>query len=69
MIYSQQHQAKQEAAKYQRMKDFADALPRLRCQVEQGLKLPGFTKDKVLATAVSLISHTYFRVGNHVCAK
>ncbi len=57
-------QALRDADKFDRMRAFALALPRIRRRVERDLKLSGLSKAKVLATIVRLLDTTYLRVGN-----
>jgi DNA topoisomerase-1 len=68
-IYSPAHRAHQEAAKFDRITNFAAQLPRLRKQVQKDLKRWRFDKRKVAAAAVSLMDQEYFRVGNHSYAR
>jgi DNA topoisomerase-1 len=58
-----------DEAKYDRMLLFAEALPKIRAQVEHDLALPGLPREKVLATVVRLLETTYIRVGNEEYAK
>lgn len=51
-------------AKFDRLSDFARALPKLRERVEHDLSRRGLGRDKVLATAVRLLEITLIRVGN-----
>ena len=51
-------------AKFDRLSDFARALPKLRERVEHDLSRRGPGRDKVLATAVRLLEITLIRVGN-----
>ncbi len=53
-----------DETKYQRMTQFADALPAIRERVDHDLALPGLPKHKILATIVSLMEATLIRVGN-----
>ncbi|WP_292109862.1 DNA topoisomerase IB [Brevundimonas sp.] len=55
--------------KFDRLPEFARALPRLRRRVEQDLGKRGPSRDKVLATAVRLLELTLIRVGNAQYAK
>lgn len=55
--------------KFERLPDFARALPRLRRRVEADLNRRGVSRDKVLATAVRLLELTLIRVGNAQYAK
>jgi DNA topoisomerase-1 len=55
--------------KFSRMLDFAKALPGIRAQVEQDLRRPGLTREKVIATIVRLLETTFIRVGNEEYAR
>ena len=55
--------------KFERLSDFARALPKLRKRVEADLNKRGPCRDKVLATAVRLLEITLIRVGNAQYAK
>lgn len=50
--------------KFERLPDFARALPKLRKRVEADLNRRGVSREKVLATAVRLLELTLIRVGN-----
>ena len=58
-----------EQTKYNRMIDFARALPRVRRRVAKDLKRPGLPREKVLAAVVRLLETTLIRVGNDEYAK
>ncbi|AWM92481.1 DNA topoisomerase [Pseudomonas sp. 31-12] len=53
-----------DADKYSRLRDFGLALPKLRKQLEPLLDAPGFSRDKVMATVITLLDATLIRVGN-----
>ncbi len=53
-----------DAAKYEKLADFADKLPALRRAVNADLKLPGLPRRKVLAAVVRLLQRSLIRVGN-----
>jgi DNA topoisomerase IB len=53
-----------DGEKFQRMPDFADALPRLRRRLQSDLALPGLPRNKVLAVVVRLLDTTHARIGN-----
>ncbi|CAN7382404.1 DNA topoisomerase IB [Brevundimonas sp. LjRoot202] len=55
--------------KFERLPDFAKALPKLRRRVEADLGRRGISREKVLATAVRLLEITLIRVGNAQYAK
>jgi DNA topoisomerase I len=50
--------------KFKRMVQFGRALPRIHRRIAADLKLPGMSRDKVLATIVRLLETTLIRVGN-----
>jgi DNA topoisomerase-1 len=58
-----------DEAKYERMIDFARALPKIRARVDADLGATGLTKEKVLATIVRLLETTLIRVGNEEYVK
>lgn len=58
-----------DETKYERMVQFAQALPMIRERVKKDLALPGLSREKVLATIVSLMEQTHIRVGNQEYAK
>lgn len=67
--YHELWQALSEASKFERMREFGLALPRIRRTVERDLALPGLPREKVLATIVRLLDTTYLRVGNDEYAR
>jgi DNA topoisomerase-1 len=56
-------------AKYEKMIDFAKALPIIRRKTREHLKLPGLPREKVLAAIVQIMEKTLIRVGNDEYAK
>lgn len=52
-----------EAAKFEHLGAFAEALPRLRRRVREDMARSGLGRDKVLATVVRLLETTMIRVG------
>jgi DNA topoisomerase-1 len=58
-----------DEAKYSKLLIFSRALPKLRARVEEDLKLPGLTRERVLAAIVRLMDMTLFRIGNNEYAK
>jgi DNA topoisomerase-1 len=50
--------------KFHRLYEFGKALPQLRLVIEQDLTAKELTKEKVLATVLSLMERTYIRIGN-----
>jgi len=58
-----------ESAKFERLTDFAKALPLIRAQVDADMRKRGLPREKVLATIVHLLDTTLIRVGNDEYAK
>ncbi|MGE5209059.1 MAG: DNA topoisomerase IB [Alphaproteobacteria bacterium] len=55
--------------KFDRLAQFAKALPNIRRRVAQDIKLPGLRRRKVLATIVRLLERTFIRIGNQEYAR
>jgi DNA topoisomerase I len=55
--------------KFERLGAFAQALPKIRRQIAKDMKLPGLSRQKVLATVVQLLERTFIRVGNEEYAR
>ena len=55
--------------KYSRLLAFGIALPKLRQRLEAQLALPGHSRDKVMATVISLLDTTLIRIGNSQYAR
>jgi len=62
--YHDDFRAVRDAAKFEHLIAFAEALPRLRRRVAADMAKPGLRRDKVLATVVLLLETTLIRVGN-----
>jgi DNA topoisomerase-1 len=58
-----------DSAKYNRMLDFAKALPKVRARVDEDMSRRGMPAEKVLGTIVYLLEHTMIRVGNATYAR
>jgi DNA topoisomerase-1 len=67
--YHPRYRERREAAKYERLVAFADALPAIRRQVDHDLGRRGLPREKVLAAVVRLLELTLIRVGNDEYAK
>jgi DNA topoisomerase-1 len=68
-IYHPTFRIKQEKLKFDRILRFADALPALRRQLKKDLARKKLSKEKVLATIITLIDEAYFRVGSNIYAR
>ena len=62
--YHPDWRAQRDSAKFERMVEFGEALPRLRRRLRRDLALPGLPQEKVLAVVVALLDSTLVRVGN-----
>ncbi len=62
--YHPRWRAHREADKFERMVEFARALPAIRHRVRKDLAMPGLPREKVLAAIVQLLERTCIRVGN-----
>lgn len=58
-----------DADKFARMADFVVVLPRIRSRVARDLRRHGLTREKVVATIVSLLESTLARIGNEEYAR
>jgi DNA topoisomerase I len=58
-----------DSNKFDRMVDFAKALPLIRRRVDRDLKRPGLPRAKVLAAIVRLLEVTLVRIGNEEYAR
>ncbi len=67
--YHPRWRAIRDRTKYDRLVDFARALPRIRARVAEALARPGLPREKVLATVVRLLETTLIRVGNEEYAR
>lgn len=55
--------------KFHKMLFFSQILPKIRSKISQDMNLAGLKQNKILATIVWLLDHTYIRVGNEEYAK
>src|SRR5216117_1712016 len=67
--YHERWRAVRDENKFDRLAQFAKALPNIRRRVAQDLKLPGLPRQKVLATIVRLLERTFIRIGNEEYAR
>lgn len=58
-----------DGAKFERLAEFAKALPALRAQIDRDMRKQGLPREKVLATIAHLLDTTLIRVGNDEYAK
>jgi DNA topoisomerase-1 len=67
--YHPRWRATRDETKFQRMLQFAEALPGIRERVDHDLRLQGLPREKILATIVCLLETTLIRVGNEEYAR
>ena len=67
--YHPDFREKQEAAKYDRCRDFGMVLPKLRRRVEADLRKRKLSRDTVVAAVVRLLDSGRIRVGNEAYAQ
>lgn len=68
-IYHPRWTALRDQAKYERLRLFGEALPKLRQEVEQDLRQRTLSCEKVTALVVNLLEETLIRVGNEEYAR
>lgn len=67
--YHERWNAARGETKYERTIAFAESLPALRARVRTDLASPGLSREKVIATIVSLLEATLIRIGNESYAR
>jgi DNA topoisomerase-1 len=67
--YHADYRAKQDASKFDGCREFGEALPKLRKQVEKDLKKRKLSRETVLAAVVRLLDTEHMRIGNEQYAK
>jgi DNA topoisomerase I len=59
---------RQARRKYERVIDFAEALPKMRAAVERDLRRPGLGREKVMACILKVLSNCFIRPGSQAYA-
>ncbi len=67
--YHPRWRTRRDAGKFERMLEFADALPTIRARCDGDLGRSGLPREKVLAAVVRLLELTLIRVGNDEYAR
>ncbi|HWE23942.1 MAG TPA: DNA topoisomerase IB [Myxococcales bacterium] len=67
--YNDRAVVEREQKKYQRLVAFGRALPKLRKEIDRGLRLPGLPRDRVMACILRILSTCFMRPGSEVYAK
>lgn len=68
-LYSEAYRARKEREKFERIGDFAEALPEMRRKTSDHLRRKELDREKVLACMTRLINAAYFRVGDERYAR
>jgi DNA topoisomerase IB len=68
-LYHDQWRLRRDQEKFDRMVEFANALPELREITADHLSLPGMPRERSLACAVRLLDRGFFRVGGESYAE
>jgi DNA topoisomerase IB len=68
-LYHAAWRERRDAEKFERMLEFARALPAGRSTVAEHLELPGLPRERVLACAVRLLDRCFFRIGGEEYAE
>jgi DNA topoisomerase-1 len=67
--YHPRFRERQDQRKFQKLVDFADALPRMRKRVARDIRSAGLGRDKVLACAIRVLSTCFMRPGSDEYAR
>jgi DNA topoisomerase-1 len=67
-LYHEKHRKKQDQKKFERLMQFAAALPRMRRSVARDIALPGLGREKVMACVLRILSTCFIRPGSQVYA-
>jgi DNA topoisomerase-1 len=67
--YHSEWRAQRDAAKFEHLLDFADALPSIRRRVRRDLRERGVTREYVIAVVIRLLETSLVRVGNEEYAR
>ena len=67
--YHPSWRAVRDEAKFEKLLSFAETLPKIRAQVDEDIRRPNLTREKVLATVVRLLEVSLIRIGNEEYAK
>lgn len=68
-LYHEQWSRRRSQQKFDRMVEFAQALPDIRGAISEHLALPGMPRERALACAVRLMDLRFFRIGGETYAE
>ncbi len=67
-LYHDKHVRRSEKQKFQRLIEFAEALPAMRKTIGRQLSLPGLPRERVMAGIMRILSSSFIRPGSQVYA-
>lgn len=67
--YHPDYRARKDASKFGLLREFGEALPKLRKRVEQDLRRHSLGRDQVVAAVVRLLDAEHMRIGNEQYAR
>jgi len=67
-LYHESHVRAQQRKKFQRLVAFGENLPRLRATIARDLRLPGLSKERVMAAILRILSMSFIRPGSEIYA-
>lgn len=67
-LYHENHTKRQDQKKFERLMQFAAALPRMRQAVSRDIARPGLGREKVMACILRILSTCFIRPGSQVYA-
>lgn len=68
-LYHEAWRTRRDQEKFDKMIDFASALPKIRHVTDQDLAQEGMSRERVLACAVRLLDRGFFRIGGEAYAE
>ncbi len=68
-IYHPDWVSSSQENKFAKMVDFGLSLPKIRSRIDYHLQKDGLSKEKILATVIWLLEHTFIRIGNEEYSK
>jgi DNA topoisomerase-1 len=67
-LYHANHTRRQDTQKFDRLVQFAQAIPAMRTTISRHLKQPGFGRERVLACILRILATCFMRPGSEVYA-
>ena len=67
-LYHESHTRAQQRKKFQRLIEFGESLPKLRATVARDLRLPGLSRERVMAAILRILSMSFIRPGSEIYA-